>query len=449
MDASTLLLELTTLVGAAYVRAPELSAATTLPASWTHRPLAIVMPGNVVEIAAVVRAVEAAGVSLVIIGGGTQLATGNPPRDDRPYLALSLQRLDKILDYQPDDMTITCEPGVTLALVQEQLALRRQFLPLDVALPDQATLGGIVAANQSGFWRLGYGTPRDLVIGIRAIMTDGTEIKGGGKVVKNVAGYDVCKLFTGSWGTVGIITEITFKVYPLPEGERVLRLNAPDIVTAARIGLAIHHAQLAPTSLIATNEFDIACLLIRLQGPEDRMDWQTLEMGRWASEAGLSAPEVVEVGLLWALLKRLGRLSLQTQGENILAGRIACLPIDAALLVQKLQTIPGISLTVDCAMGILHFAIANTLYGPLEDSLKNISAGTLSGEDIIRVITAAVPTTANLLWTHINANFSESASMQNINRWGDTRETTTLLRALKQSLDPKGTFNPGRFVGGI
>lgn len=454
MDASTLLLELLlelkTLVGAAYVRMPELSEVMPLPADWANRPLATVMPGSVEDIGQVVRAVESAGVSLVMVGGGTQLATGNPPLANRPYLALSLQRLDRILDYQPDDMTITCEPGVTLARVQKQLAARRQFLPLDVALPEQATLGGIVASNQSGFWRLGYGTPRDLVIGTRAIMTDGTEIKGGGKVVKNVAGYDVCKLFTGSWGTVGIITEVTFKVYPLPEGERLLRLNAPDMVTAARAGLAIHHSQLAPTSLIATNEFDTeiysgidnepgrTCLLIRLQGPEDRMDWQTTEMGLRAVEAGLSAPEVVDASLLQALRNTLGRLSAPIPEQTTLAGRIACLPADAAMLLQNLQTIHGIALTVDCAMGIIHFAVAAKSQKPFAHGPS---------------ITAAVPTTANLLWTHIDsnsaANFSESASVKNIDRWGNTRETTALLRAMKQTLDPKGTFNPGRFVGGI
>ena len=161
-------------------------------------------------------------------------------------------------------------------------------------------MGGIVSANQGGFRRAAYGTSRDLVIGVRAIMTGGMQVKGGGKVVKNVAGYDVCKLFTGAWGTAGLLTELTFKVYPLPEGERLLWMPAPDIATAARAGFALHQAQLAPTALLATNEFVLefnrdsggkAGLIALLQGPAARMDWQTGEIGRMAGEAGLNAPE--------------------------------------------------------------------------------------------------------------------------------------------------------------
>ena len=151
-------------------------------------------------------------------------------------------------------MTITCEPGVTLSALQAHLATRRQFLPSTClclrGLRWAASSPPIRAASVAGVRRA-----RDLVIGIRAIMTGGTQVKGGGKVVKNVAGYDVCKLFTGAWGTAGVITEITFKVYPLPEGERLLWMPAPDIATAARAGFALHQAQLAPTALLATNEF--------------------------------------------------------------------------------------------------------------------------------------------------------------------------------------------------
>src|SRR5205085_10716071 len=131
---------------------------------------------------------------------------------------------------------------------------RRQFVPLDAPLPERATLGGLVSTNAAGLWRPTYGTPRDLLIGLRVVMTRGESIKGGGRVVKNVAGYDVCKLFTGAWGTLGVLTELSFKVRPLPETVRTLAWEAPDLVTAAHIGLSLHHTRLAATFLLATNE---------------------------------------------------------------------------------------------------------------------------------------------------------------------------------------------------
>jgi len=379
-----------------------------------------------------VRQLEAEGAALVPVGGGTQLQTGYPPSSERPYALLSTQRLNHILDYQPDDMTITCEPGVTLSALQAHLATHRQFLPIDAPLPAQATMGGIVSANQGGFRRASYGTSRDLVIGVRAVMTGGMQVKGGGKVVKNVAEYDVCKLFTGAWGTVGILTEITFKVYPLPEGERLLWMPAPDVATAARAGLALHHAQLAPTALIATNEFDgKAGLLALLQGPSARMDWQTGEIGRMAGEAGLNAPDALPPGTLNGLRDRQARLGPDTP----VAGRIACLPTDTAPLLNKLQTLPGVSLTADCALGIVHFAARQP------------------DAAFFQAVTAAAPAAANLLWTRLDPAPADRADvgriLQALNVWGDTREGTALQRALKRSIDPKNTFSPGRFAGNL
>jgi glycolate oxidase FAD binding subunit len=389
-------------------------------------------PMSVEDVAESVQRLEAEGAALVPVGGGTQLQTGYPPSSERPYALLLTQRLDHILDYQPDDMTITCEPGVTLSALQAHLATHRQFLPIDAPLPAQATMGGIVSVNQGGFRRASYGTSRDLVIGVRAIMTGGMQVKGGGKVVKNVAGYDVCKLFTGAWGTVGILTEITFKLYPLPEGQRLLWMPAPDVATAARAGLALHHAQLAPTALIATNEFDgKAGLLALLQGPSARMAWQTGEIGRMAGEAGLNAPDALPPGALNGLRDRQARLGPDTPA----AGRIACLPTDTALLLNKLQTLPGVSLTADCALGIVHFAARQP------------------DAAFFQTVTSAAPAEANLLWTRLDPAPADRAdvsrALQALNVWGDTREGAALQRALKRSIDPKNTFSPGRFAGNL
>ena len=139
---------------------------------------------------------------------------GYPPA--RYDLALSTERLDRITDYQPADLTVTAQAGVTLAQLQETLAAHGQFLPLDVALPDRQTVGGIVAARADSLRRLAYGSVRDSLLGVSVINSRGELVKGGGKVVKNVAGYDLPKLYCGSLGTLGLIVEATFKVAPLP-----------------------------------------------------------------------------------------------------------------------------------------------------------------------------------------------------------------------------------------
>lgn len=416
---------------AAIVGAENCSTALpTLPNSWSNPPIAVVFPASAEEASAVIRAAEETGTALIPFGGGTKLHTGYPPRTDRPYLLLGTARLNRITDYQPDDLTITCEPGVTLSALQETLATRRQCLALDVPLPGRATLGGIVSANASGFLRPAFGTPRDLLIGIHALMTGGTAIKGGGKVVKNVAGYDLCKLFTGSYGTLGILTELTFKVRPLPERERVIAFAAPDLAAAARGGLALHTARLAGTYFLATNELQNgelengkAHLIVGLQGVEARVEWQTEEFARLAAEAGLEARyETLSPDTVQELLDRQARLESGTH----LAGRIACLPTDVAAVAQRLSALPGLSLTAHCASGIINFAFDQT-----EDT------------SIVQVH-AAVPSGANLLWTRLDAEIQnrESAVV-----WGESREDAKLQRALKTALDPKSTFSPGRFIG--
>ncbi len=430
MDREQLLSELEAVVGGDNLRTgTEAASVYGLPTCWEAKPLALVTPGSAAEIAEVVRAAERAGAALLPYGGGTQVQTGYPPRADKPYLLLSTARLHRVLDYQPDDLTVTCEPGLTLAALQEALATRHQFLPLDVPLPERATLGGIVSTNATGFWRPAYGAPRDLGIGLRAIMTGGTEVKGGGKVVKNVAGYDVCKLFTGAWGTLGMLTEITFKVRTLPKAERALAWDAPDLTTAARVGLALHHARLAATYLLATNELDgRPRLILGLQGTAARVDWQAAEFARLAAEAGLpAAPIRLAPEQITALRNRQAR----NDPDTPIAARISCLPAAVAEFVRTLETLPGLSLTAHCATGTVALAATNPVPSPV---------------NIVNLLKEALPQGANLTWIRLDGDFP---GRESIALWGVPREDFRLQRALKQSLDPKNTFSPGRFLAGL
>jgi len=164
-------------------------------------------------------------------------------------LTFNLEALNRIIEYNPADMTVTVETGLTLAALQVQLAKHGQWLPIDPPNPDKATLADILNANASGPHRFGYGTIREHLLGLTVAMADGRLIHSGGKVVKNVAGYDLCKLFVGSRGTLGVIVEATFKVRPLPEAEQIVTTRCDSLSHAATLLEAIQQSELTPVVL--------------------------------------------------------------------------------------------------------------------------------------------------------------------------------------------------------
>ena len=178
-------------------------------------PLTVVRPPSVADLAELIRRAAADGTAIYPVGGGTMLDYGLPPT--KPGTAADLRGLDRVIDYPARDMTITVQAGIAIGQLQDTLKAEGQQLPVDVPFPDRATLGGAVATNASGPRRFGHGTLRDYVIGITVVNDQGKEVKGGGRVVKNVAGYDFMKLYTGSLGTLGVIAQLTLKVKPLPE----------------------------------------------------------------------------------------------------------------------------------------------------------------------------------------------------------------------------------------
>src|SRR5437867_10661307 len=194
---------------------------------------AAVRPGSGVEVAAALRHAADARQSIIIRGAGTKLGWGREPG---PVDAiLDMRGLNRVLEHQYGDMTATIEAGATLGDVNRALAQHGQWLPLDPPRADEATIGGILATNDSGPLRHRYGTPRDLVIGIQLATTDGVLSQAGGRVVKNVAGYDLGKLITGSFGSLAAIVSATFKLSPLPAASNTLWLDVPDAAALARV----------------------------------------------------------------------------------------------------------------------------------------------------------------------------------------------------------------------
>src|SRR5579884_4407843 len=224
-------------------------------------------PQSVAEIGDIVRRAAAEGQAIYPVGGRTLLHIGLPPT--RPGIAVDLWSLSQVLDYPARDMTVTVQAGITLAQLQAILATENQRLPIDVPHAEQATLGGVLAANVNGARRLGFGTLRDYVIGISTINDEGQEVKAGGRVVKNVAGYDLCKLHVGALGTLGIIGEVTLKLRPLPESKAVVTFGC-ETAALDRLLDQLHETRTRPVCLDVLNSAAARCLAhdARLHLPE-------------------------------------------------------------------------------------------------------------------------------------------------------------------------------------
>src|SRR5689334_55620 len=207
----------------------------------------VLEPKDQQQLAAVLRLANEANLTVVPRGGGTKLSWGNPP--SRADIILSTARLDKVVEHVWADLTVSVEAGCTFQNLQSTLAQHGQRLAFDPFWPDAATIGGALSTNDSGSLRLRFGSLRDLIIGVTVALPDGTLASSGGKVVKNVAGYDLPKLATGSLGTLGVITRANFRLHPLPRTVRSFTFAARDPSDAGRVLLAVQDSWLTPTGV--------------------------------------------------------------------------------------------------------------------------------------------------------------------------------------------------------
>lgn len=209
-------------------------------------PREVVRPGTVEQVAEVLRAAAADRLTVLPVGGRSKLTWAAPPRSCD--VLLDLTGLDRIVEHVAGDLTVVAEAGVRLADLQAHVGRAGQLLALDPP-EDGATLGGVVSANAAGPRRLRYGTARDLLIGITVVLADGTVARAGGKVVKNVAGYDLGKLFTGAHGTLGVVASTTWRLHPVPPARRVVTLELPDAAAAGPLSVALARSTLTPSAV--------------------------------------------------------------------------------------------------------------------------------------------------------------------------------------------------------
>lgn len=373
------------------------------------------------------------GRAVVPLGGGTMLDFGAPL--ERADLLLSLENLNSIIDYQPANLTVCTQAGITLDSLNRTLAEHGQYVPLDPACPDRATIGGIIASNSSGPFRYRYGAARDLLIGIRAALVDGSIVRGGGQVVKNVAGYDLPKLFIGSLGTLGVITEATFKLAPIPSTTAtcIALFDNPD--SAFRLVLRIQHSVLLPLSIELLNASAAAnlglgvewALLVRFGGLPRANARGLADVAAWAKQESGTTADIEADSDLWARVRDMS-------SRNDIVLRASVLPTEMGSYLQSVEE--------SCSRLGARCSSATHAIG--------ISLIALDGEDdhILDVIedlrAAAIDKRGHLVLQRAPLHIRHRADV-----WGPTRAEFAIMRKLKDEFDPHRILNPGRFIGGL
>jgi len=404
-------------------------------------PRAVVFPESEYEVAQILTMASAEGWQCVPSGKGTWLRSGQPP--ESVDVVISTTRLDRVLAYEPDDLFITAEAGIGLDLLSRRALDGRQWLPLDPPGAMRGSLGGTVSTGSAGPLQAGFGTPRDHVLGATLVTGDGRLLRLGGKVVKNVAGFDLLKLALGSWGTLGVITSVTTRLHPVPDLDRTLLFQSADVLSAARLARAIAGS---PVSLSA----------VEVLAPGDREggDRSTVPL---VAVRVMESPDAVEVvdGLVCeradvAPIKRLEGQDSHSIFENVRAME------DGAELVLRLSLLPSrLCDLAEMAVELGDIADPDVGWG------ARMAAHAQTG--VLRVMIARVHRREGWLENAVAALASlrlslesEGGSMvisqgplevvQSMGAWGEAGSATGLMRDLQREFDPASILTPGRLI---
>ena len=408
-------------------------------------PRLAVIPETVEQVSQAVLLANQQGLTLITRGGGSRLNLGGIP--ERFDILIETTKLTRLLEHEAPDLTCHVESGITLAALKAKLATKGQGLALDPPDAQQATIGGILASNASGPKRLRYGTARDLVIGLRVVQASGEIARSGGSVVKNVAGYDLNKLYIGSLGTLGIIVEANFKLQPLPANERTLILTFANVEDAMSTVIALTGSHLIPSAIelidsnaasdmadffgltLPTNGYTLA---VNFEGSTSSIDRQLNETQLLARKNdALLTDDLVgkEQDEFWNIVRE------HTQGT------ITC---KATVLVSKmvsyLKTIKQV-----CEKHELEAAVvAHAGNGILYIELRPVDATYRLVEAIKELRLHAQEVRGSIVVERCPSDLKRRISV-----WGEPDQNFFLMQRIKQQFDSRGTFVMGRFMGGL
>ncbi len=375
------------------------------------------------------------GMAMYPLGGETALGFGLMPQD--PGTGLSLTGINRVVDFPARDLTVTVEAGLTLASLSSTLAKEGLCLPIHVSEAATATVGGMVATNANGPGRYGFGTVRDYVIGIHAVNGTGTAFQGGGRVVKNVAGYDLCKLLTGSLGTLAVISQLTFKLKPIPEKWVSLVCQLPDWETAESCLAALVHSEATPvavellagpTQIEAAAGDGVAVLAVCCCGTEPEVDWMQQQLQQEWQSQGLSARVLVaaEHDALWNDL-----VEFPVAGPHALALQASLVPSGVIDFVREVRELdPEASILAHAGNGLVVVKMPELpKAGLTEVVVRKLHPLARRSQGNVVVLSAEGATDL----THRCV-------------WGGTEMPFDLMARIKERFDPKNLLNPGRFV---
>lgn len=378
-------------------------------------PRAVVEPRDRTELAAIIGELYAGDRAFAFVGGGTELELGNAPRALDTVVRTT--GCNRVIDYAPEDQTITVEAGMTIATLRSVLAEHGQFFAIDVADAERSTVGGVIATNRYGRRRTRYGSIKDSIVGIEIVRPDGTVAHGGGKVVKNVAGFDIPKLMVGALGSLGAISAATFRVHPIDRECGAVVFRALDIAGVMQVSEAIVAAALVPTSIVAYDAADAYDCVVTFEG-----------FARGVEAQVRSAAAIAEhLKVACAVLGASEREPYELRERSVRATAPWRVVIGAA--PQAL----GKFLASRAADG------ARTVFYPFLGAAfvatDDLDASTISRwRSELRggtVILHAMPLQAR----------------KTLDAWGPPPAAIAIMRRLKANFDPKGLCNPGRFVG--
>lgn len=410
-------------------------------------PHFVAMPGDIQEIQAIVKVAAAQGASIIPRGSGTKMALGNPPRS--ADIVLSLARLNKIIEHDVANLTMTVQAGAKVEDLQRVVGRHGQLLPLDPSYPDEATVGGVVAANASGPHRLAWGAVRDIVLGMKVVMPNGDLINSGGKTVKNVSGYDLNKLFIGSLGTLGVIVEVTFRLLPLPERRAALLAAFPSLGQATTVAIRLLQSQYLPGALeilnpralemtgFGSNTFALA---IALEDVAEAVDRQLRDLRQLCQEGGAPAVDIVtdqDLHRLWWAIRDLPK--------KIITAFPGTVALKASVVLSRVNEVCQAAIQAASRRGLPLALIARAGNGLVYAwFLGQEGDEQRQTEACLEVRHAAVAAGGWMVIETAPRKVKEIASV-----WGEPGSDFAIMRAIKSRLDPAGIMNPSRYIGGI
>lgn len=397
-------------------------------------------PDSQGALARVVADAYASGTPMYPLGGGTSLDYGRVPTE--PGIGISLSKLNRVIDYPARDMTITLEAGIPMSRLAETLATERQWLPVDVPQAATATLGGVVATALGGPRRYGYGTMRDYVIGISAVDGRGMPFKAGGRVVKNVAGYDFCKLLTGSMGTLGVISQVTLRIKPIPQSSAFVVADLSDLAAAEPLLAALVDSATTPTAielLSGPHWHDNAALglltaghaarlVVGLEATAAEVTWMVETLTDEWRGLGVTTTRAIHDDRAQSLWRDLTEFPAAPDAPLVLKASVLPSRVtEFAALVQAID--PQASIQAHAGNGIVIARFAA------------FEAG-----DVSRVLVGRLQPAAALAGGHAIVLSSTLSGLTRQAVWGAADADTAWMKKVKTQFDPKGLLNPGRFV---